>query len=243
MYRPANGIARLAVIALPAALLLAACSEEASDEVSFDEDGSATSALGEAILVDPDLAAQNQANSALAAGGPDAALPPELRTPEALARARAEALKMVGGPGSLKKAPTATEMAGELPADAAYSLARAAANLPGTGDCAAKAEYTMQWAAKLPEAFPVYPQGSVLEAAGTDAGPCSLRVVNFVTGLPLGEVIDFYYTRATNAGFSTQYLDDGETKILAGVKGDASYVIYARSLATGGTEVDISTGG
>ena len=81
------------------------------------------------------------------------------------------------------------------------------------------------------------------EAAGTDVAGCALRVVNFVTPVPLGEVMDFYFTRARNAGFSAQLvLQDGDT-VLAGVKGRASYVVYARRLRTGATEVDLVTSG
>jgi hypothetical protein len=101
----------------------------------------------------------------------------------------------------------------------------------------------MQWAARLPAAFPVYPRGAVQEAAGTDASGCSLRVVNFVTPVPLGEVMDFYYSRARAAGFSAQrVLQDGDN-VLGGVKGASSYVVYARRLPSGNTEVDLVTSG
>ena len=78
---------------------------------------------------------------------------------------------------------------------------------------------------------------------GTDDSGCSLRVVNFVTPVPLGEVMDFYYSRARVAGFSAQrVLQDGDD-VLGGVKGGASYVVYARRLPSGNTEVDLITSG
>ena len=144
----------------------------------------------------------------------------------------------------MKKAPEPREVEWPLPAGAALTAAARAAAAPRADiDCAERAEYTMQWAARLPDAFPVYPRGAVQEAAGTNEGGCSLRVVNFVTPVPLGEVMDFYVTRAAEAGFSTErVLQDGDD-VLSGVKGAASYVIYARRSSSGNTEVDLVTSG
>ena len=243
-------LTRLAALALSPALLLAACGgSDEGTQASADSDAALAAALGDQIMVDPDLAGQNRANSAVSANIGNGELPPEMRSPEAIARARAEALKLVGGPGGMKKAPAAIESSGKLPADAAYSIAARAAANPGNEDCtkaidyANPADYTTLWAAKLPATFPVYPQGSVQEAAGTDTGACALRVVSFITPVPLGEVIDFYYTRAAAGGFKTQHLQDGDDDVLGGVKGKQSFTVYARKLPTGLTEVDLVTSG
>jgi len=237
--------ARLAIAALPMALVLAACGGKGEQAAPApEEDGAVSSALGDQIMVDPDLAGQNRANSAVSASQGETALPPELRSPEAIARARAEALKLLGGSGKLKKAPEAVEVGGDSPAAATLTAAARAAAAPGGNvNCAEKAEYTMQWAAKLPAAFPVYPQGAVQEAAGTDQGGCSLRVVNYVTPVALGDVIDFYFTRASAEGFTAKRVREGGDDVLGGVKGQASYVVYARRLPSGGTEVDLITSG
>jgi hypothetical protein len=100
-----------------------------------------------------------------------------------------------------------------------------------------------EWAALLPQPFPVYPRGAVQEAAGTDAAGCALRVVSFVTPVPLGEVMDFYFTRARTAGFSAQRLLNEGDDVLAGVNGTASCVAFARRLPSGNTEVDLVTSG
>ena len=238
-------ITRFASLALAPALFLAACGDgDDAAEIDAESDAALASALGDEIMVDPDLAGTNRANSAVSASLRDGALPPEMRSPEAVARARADALRLVGGPGSLKKAPEAREVSGSLPEEAALTAAARAAAAPGDNiNCADKAEYTIQWAAKLPETFPVYPQGAVQEAAGSDEGPCALRVVNYVTAVPLGEVIDFYYTRAADAGYTTQRVREGSDDVLGGVKGKSSYVVYARKLPSGSTEVDLITNG
>jgi hypothetical protein len=236
---------RLAALALAPALLLAACggSKEEAENAKPDGDAAASSALGDQIMVDPDLATQNQANSAVGANYANGELPPEMKSPEAISRARAAAINLLGGPGKVRKAPQAMAVSGKLPADSAYSTAAQIAARPGNGDCTSKVDYTAQWAAKLPAAFPVYPQGAVQEAAGTDDGGCSLRVVTFLTPVPLGDVVDFYYTRAANAGYTLQHLKDGDDDVLAGTKGTASMTVYARQNASGTTEVDLAASG
>ena len=234
------------ILAASAALTLAGCGwfGGGDKEAAREEDPATTEALGDQIMYDPDLAGQNRADSAASVPSGDGSVPTVEGGAEAVAAARSDALRLVGGAGRMQKAPDAREVAGALPADAALTAAARAAQAPGgRGDCAAKVAYTMAWAAKLPAAFPVYPRGAVQEAAGTDTSGCSLRVINFVTPVPLGEVMDFYYSRARTAGFSTQrVLQDGDD-VLGGVKGAASYVVYARHLPSGNTEVDLVTSG
>ena len=237
---------RPGLLAASAALLLAGCGwfGDDADEPVSEEDPALTGALNDPITTDPDLAGQNRADSAVFVPSGDGSVPTVDNNAEAIAAARADALRIVGGPGRMQKAPQPEEVAGKLPDAAALTAAARAAAAPGgNGDCAGRAQYTMQWAARLPAPFPVYPRGAVQEAAGTDASGCSLRVVNFVTPVPLGEVMDFYYSRARAAGFSTQrVLQDGDD-VLGGVKGRASYVVYARRLPSGNTEVDLVTSG
>ena len=234
------------ILVASAALLLAGCGWFGSDaeEPVREEDPATTGALGDQIMYDPDLAGQNRADSAAFVPSGDGSVPTVDGGAEAIAAARADALRIVGGPGKMQKAPAPQEVAGALPTDSRLTAAaRAAASPGGNGDCAARAQYTMQWAARLPAAFPVYPRGAVQEAAGSDASGCSLRVVNFVTPVPLGEVMDFYFSRARAAGFSAQrVLQDGDD-VLGGVKGAASYVVYARRLPSGNTEIDLVTNG
>jgi hypothetical protein len=225
-------------------LLLAGCGGGEAGENAPDDDPALRAALGEQIMVDPDLVGQNRANSAASLGSQDGSLPTIDRGSQAIAAARAEALRQVGGAGKMRNAPEGREVAGHLPEGSALTAAARAAAAPDSrGECAERVQYTMQWAARLPAAFPVYPHGAVQEAAGTDSDGCSLRVVNFITPVPLGEVMDFYFTRARAAGFSAErILQDGDD-VLAGARGNSSYVVYARRMADGNTEVDLVTGG
>lgn len=235
---------RRTVYLLAAALSLAACGSKDEPAKPAADDPAMAGALGDQVLTDPDLAGENGANRAASMPSGAGAVPAADMSAEALAAARGGALKLVGGPGAMKKAPEAREVKGALPADSQLTAAaRAAASPGGQGDCSAQAKYTAAWAAKLPEPFPVYPKGAVQEAAGTDEGACALRVVNFLTPVPVAEVIDFYYTRARAAGYSAEHVRQSGEDQIGGTKGAASFVVYARALPSGGSSVDLVTNG
>ena len=237
-------MSRRSVFLLAPLLVLAACNGKDQPAKPANDDPAMAGALNGQVLTDPDLAGENGANRAASLQTGDGTVPAADMSPEALAEARSAALKIVGGPGAMKKAPAAREVKGTLPADSQLTVAARAATGPnGSNGCAAKVQYTAAWAAKLPGAFPVFPKGAVQEAAGTDDGGCALRTVNFISPVPVAEVIDFYYTRAQAAGYSAQHLKDGADDILSGVKGSASYVVMARDLPNGGSSVDLVTNG
>lgn len=234
-----------ATVALCGALPLGGCSDdEAVSETVVEQDPALSAALDEPLMTDPDLVGQNRANSAASLPPQRGYLPTVDNGPERVSAARAEALELVGGPGKMADAPEAREVAGALPAEAALTAAARAAVAPG-GDrnCATQVSYTMQWAALLPATFPVYPQGAVQEAAGTDTGGCALRVISFVTPVPIDDVIDFYFTRAKDAGYSAERVLQNGYDVLAGVKGGAAYVVYARRMPSGNTEIDLVVSG
>lgn len=235
-FRPAISVAILPL------MMLAACGGNADDAPSDGEVDPATqAALNDPIMVDPDLAGQNEASAALTGGG--ASLPAELTTPSAIQGAKEEAMALVGGSVYLKPAPKAKVVAGEIPETAVLTAASRAAVLPNGTDCAAAVEYSAAWAARLPVIFPVYPRGSTQEAAGTDKGQCSLRVVNFLTPVGLDDVLSFYHSRAVNGGYTSEHLKVGIDNIISGTKGASSFVVYARKQANGLTDVDLVTSG
>ena len=143
----------------------------------------------------------------------------------------------------MRSAPAPSRMAVTPPAGARLRVSTLAAAAATLQDCAAKLEYTAAWAAKLPVAFPVYPRGAVQEAAGTEVAGCSLRAVKFQTPVPVGDVIDFYFSQARKAGFSaTHVVEDGDD-VLAGTRGPASFTVHARNLPSGASEVDLIISG
>lgn len=242
MQSPARSVpTRFIIAGLTGALLLAGCGkgeDAAKAKAKAEGDPAVSGALGDQIMVDPELAGQQGGG---ASGKIE--LPPEQRTPEAIAAAKAEAAKLVGG--ALQSAP-APGAAGDLVAleqNAATAAQVAAAAKTGNVDCAGKVQYSANWVTSLPGALAVYPKGAVQDAAGTDADGCRLRVVSFVTPVATGDVIDFYYTRLRAEGYEAKHQRNGNDSVLGGGKGSAAYVIYARKLENGLTEVDLVASG
>lgn len=210
-----------------------------------DGDPLMTSVLAGPIMADPDLVHLDAVNQAVSLTPLNGSIPLPDSGLGALTAARAEAREMVGGHAMMRSAPEAEEIAGELPAKATLSVLARAASAGGAAieNCVALAEFSAIWAARMPEALPVYPRGAVHEAAGTNAAGCALRAVNFTTPVPRQEVIDFYYTRAANAGYSAQRRLQGGYDILTGTRDGAGYMVFARSLPADRTEIDLVTAG
>lgn len=235
-------IATTACLILPLALLAACGGEPAEGDPMAGEDPAASEALNDQIMVDPDLANQNEANAALT-GAAGRTLPPENATPEAIAAAREEAVALVGGGSNLAAPAAPKQVDGDIPESATLTAAARAALSGNVGNCAEMVEYSTAWAARLPASLPVYPRGATQEAAGTNKDGCALRVVNFLTPVPLDDVLAFYNTRARSNGYSVEHLLKDGDNILSGTKGSASYVVYARRLPAGITEVDLVVNG
>lgn len=221
---------------------LAACGDSAGEGEGGATDPTSEQALNDQIMVDPDLANQNEGNAALTGGG-DQTIPPENMTPEAIQAAKDAAFALVGGSDGLKELPAPKQYGAEIPETAGLTAAARAAATPGGTDCAAGVEYSAAWAAKLPAIFPVYPRGTTKEAAGNDNGNCSLRVVSYLTPVPLDDVLTFYYSRATTGGYSAEHATAAGDNIISGKKGNASFVVYGRRLSSGLTQIELVTGG
>jgi len=237
---------RAAAALAAATLLLAGCqsrtepAEDGDDAALFDDgqDAAVTGVLADNILVDPDLGDQSNRNAAIAPVGEDA-VPSETLPAGALAAQR-DAAKVRIGPRGLMHAPAARTdaAAGRGPTLGAIAAAR-----PHAADCADKIAYRMDWASRMPAPFAVYPRANLKEAAGVETAQCDIRAVNFTTAVPVGEVIDFYYTLARRAGYSAQHETSGDEHVLGGgTPGQRqAYVVFARPRANGGSDVDIVT--
>ena len=165
-------------------------------------------------------------------------------SPEAIAAAQAQAKEIAGGDAQWRTAPEARVASGDLPADSILNQALAGANTGDSqADCASAAEFGNEWASRLPETFPVYPGAAVTEAAGTDAGGCNLRVVNFMTAVSKAEVMNFYYTLAANEGYSTQRVSAGGEDTLGGSMAGSQFVVVGRERAGGGADFDLIVSG
>lgn len=231
---------RLMALGLAGTLMLAGCNSDKKQPQGAETDPAMSGALGDQIMVDPDMTGQDGA--ALAVNDGRIALPPEQRSPEAIAAAKEEAARAVGG--RISAAPQAQSGGAAGLTEAAATAAQVAQESKAAHtDCAGKVAYSNTWAAKLPAEIPVYPRGAVQEAAGTDSNGCALRVVNYATPVPPEDVVNFYYTMAKKAGYGTDHRLDGKDHVIGGSKGGKAYVVYARKLDGGLTEVDLVTSG
>ena len=226
--------------ALAPMLLLAACGDSADEDSQNAADPMSEQAVNDQIMVDPDLANQNEGNAALTGTG-NGTIPAENRTPEAIADAKNKAFALVGGSAGMRDLPKPKQYRDRIPEGSALTAAAKAAAQPDGAKCAENVEYSAAWAARLPATFPVYPRGSTKEAAGTDTGDCMLRVVNFLSPVPLEDVLAFYYSRARTAGYTVEHALAGGDNIVSGTKGSGSFVVYGRRLSSGLTEIDLIT--
>ena len=208
---PSRTVMLFRLTAASAALALAACGQGsvANNTTAFnDADPALRSAIEDQILTDPNL---NQQSNRLAVRPPD--LP-----------VRAEYPPMDPRP-ELRRASGGTVPAGPAPT---------------RGGCGAgqadSFRYGMEWADRLPAAFPAYPGGRVTEAAGQESGECRVRVVTFRTADPWQRVLDWYRERAVRAGYSAEHQSRGRDHVLGGVNQTAAYYLIVTPVE-GGSEV------
>ncbi|GAA0323612.1 hypothetical protein GCM10009087_37390 [Sphingomonas oligophenolica] len=244
----------LMALALPVAL--AACGQRSDGDRNLDtldnelvDSNSATSrdpalmsALHDQIMVDPTLAQQAN-NDAVRppaqpySGGvpPDGVAVPPSGAAAGKAIATGENLKPVPAPGASCPQCTAARESLTLGALASRQKDKR------TRNCAGSMRYSARWAERLPADLPLYPDARVSEAAGSDGGGCALRAVSFASSASLQTVLDWYYTRATRAGYSAEHQADGREHVLGGTRDrdDGAFALFLTSRADGGTDVDL----
>ena len=232
-------------MALAAALLLAGCGGAERAIEAPDDDPAVNEALAGQLMSDPDLVTMSGSDTALSGGNPIwAGMPPFERGEREVAAAREDAARLAGG--TVRPAPDPQDGDDSISpfARSATALQFASATGRNGAQCANGLHYSAAWAAKLPPPLSVYPRAHVQEAAGIDHSGCRMRVVNFVTPVAPGDVIDFYYTRLRAAGFGADHHAASEMRLLRGANTRQVYAILARSRDDGLTEVDLAvTGG
>jgi hypothetical protein len=196
-------------------------------------DPALTAALADQIMVDPQLAQSSNGN---------AVRPPPRPDSGAVAPDGVATRTDPTDPATLKKAPAADGNCPECQAAKGAltlgALAERQANARSAA-CAAAIGYSAGWANRLPAALPLYPDARLSEAAGADRNGCRLRVVSFTSNAGVDRLIDYYYTKATAAGYSAGHRTDGTQHVLGGTHGDDAYVVYVSARAGGGSEVDL----
>ena len=233
----------LATFGAAATLGLAACGDDKAQRVvGQGADPLLAHALAGLLMADPDLASRNQALAAISGGGPEVAEFPLIESgAEVVAAAKVEAQRLAGG--KIASAPFPSEGSNQVLHDAVTAAQRAAAVKGPGSNCGAQASYDMAWSLRLPQAFPIYPRGHLIEAAGNDGNGCHLRVVRFVTPVDPVAVIDFYHTLALAAHYDARHQQADGRELLEGNKGATAYAVQARVRNDGLTEADIVVNG
>jgi hypothetical protein len=243
-------------ILMGSAMLMAgtmtACNRGERAELQAQDDGIASndpavrSALEDQIMVDPALTGQANRNSASAGDRPVDGGVPAARGGGSPREAMAEARSSVGGrllplprPVQLDRDCTDCAARGGRPA----TIGELAQQQSG-GRCGGQLSYSMEWARRLPAAFPVYPRAALSEAAGVAGSSCNVRVVSFTSRARMTDVLAWYYTRGVRAGYSAEHAVSGEDHYVGGTSGNNAFVVIARTGSGGITEVDlVATGG
>ena len=237
-------------------LALAACGTKPAPESNIDSldaelAGNATNtsdpairaALQDQIMVDPALSGQSNADAIRPPQQPySGALPPD-----SVAGSKNDGTLTASGSSSSGGSKPAPAPSGDCPqckvrndSVTLGALARRQADRRTAG-CARNLQYSTGWAQRLPADLPLYPDARVDEAAGAAANGCALRVVSFSTGASIQTVLDYYYGRATAAGYSAEHQADDGQHVMGGTRGrdGAAYVIYLETRGDGRTEVDL----
>jgi hypothetical protein len=248
---------RMRALLLLMLCLTAACSDGPEEGVAapgsglIDSDPVIARALHDPLMSDPDLASRNEANAAL--GAPDSHALPVLPSTSADASAAREAMRLellATGPipdlplppgeeededeEEAKPAPPIFQPMGPMapPADLLAAL-----GLPAS--CAARLNEDFALAASLPAAAALPPQGMVIQAGGSEAAGCRLRIIRYVSAAPLIDVLHYHYARATRAGLTGRRQAVPADMIIAQGKGAERLVVEARRAAHGMTGVTL----
>ena len=238
-------MARILPFAAPtlALLALAGCGGQAPeknlarlDQELIDGDNAVdpalASALEDQIMVDPALTAQ--------ANG-DAVRPPSraYSAPVPADNVADAAQPAAPDPSKLMATPPPTRGNAIDRAEASMTLGELAEAQGGSPGCAAKVQYSTAWANRLPQQLPLHPQARVSEAAGVDSAACAMRVVSFSVPAALQPTMDWYYTKAKQAGFTAEHQAQGDAHSLGGTGGPYAYIVFLSPRSDGGTDVDL----
>ncbi|MEG3176256.1 hypothetical protein U1872_08455 [Sphingomonas sp. RB3P16] len=209
-------------------------------------DPAMTAALHDQIMVDPALAQHSNADTVRPPAEPySGGVPPVTiaQTPGSTASADGSAGTATSQTIKAAPAPASKDCPSCKTARESLTLGALAKRQSDrrTSNCAGALRYSADWATRLPADVPLYPGARVVEAAGANSADCRLRAVSFATGAPLKTVIDWYYTRVTNGGFSAERQSDGAEHTLGGTRArdNGAYVLFLTARRDGGTDVDL----
>lgn len=246
-------LGRYAVLAqLLGALLLGACDRADDGARQLDaldaeltggdasgarRDPALMSALHDQIMVDPNLVGQANLDAVRPPATPYAA-PLPADTPVVGAsdgRSVSTSETLTAAPKPVANCP---ECAARREALTLGGLAARQAD-KSTRGCARAIGYSAHWAEKLPADFPLYHDARVSEAAGNQAGGCSLRIVSFASAVSPQVIVDYYYSRARHAGYTAEHRADSFGHVIIATRKTAAVVVFVSPREDHGSDVDL----
>lgn len=218
--------------ALLIALVVAASGCARSDPVAPQAvtDPAVAQAVIAPLLTDPDLVSLDNRFAVMSDPGPlDASLPPDDFAPQTITAARTEAAQLIGGaaPVAVAQGEGCAGCSGALLAERALVLGPA---------CAENLQEDLDWALRLPDDLPVFPKAHLREAVGGEGGACPLSGASFTAPVPAAQVLSFYGTIATRAGFSLRRAGSAG---LVGTRGSSRMAVLVRPLPGGLSQFDL----
>lgn len=223
------------------AVALAGCGGGNTAADQKQGDAALSAVLDDPIMVEPDLGSMDQSRAGLTAGEPGGtAVPLVDRSDAAVAAARGDALRLVGGKIDVLPSAESTEVAS--PALLAVTAEQLAAALPGVRlDCVKAMRYGMAWAARFPDVIAPYPRSNALEAAGVDSAGCRVRVALFVTPVGKQDVIGFFHARLRASGTKPRFEESNGTSLLTATSQVSARLVRVREREDGLVEVALAT--
>ena len=199
-----------------------------------------TQALNQQIMIDPDLAAYNEANAALS-GGIDHTFPAIDNSKATVARALEKASRDIGQSLDVDLLPQAdaAEAISGMDVLTAHGMATA---LGIPGDCAKNAEYSIAWAAKLGSKLRPFPLANTLQSAGNSRGSCGFRWAQLISPVEAQLIAAYYWTLADKANFTPGYSASEEELRISWADADTRSVVLVRPRGNGLSDVFLIRG-
>jgi hypothetical protein len=212
-------------------LLAAACSQDgkdpAADAAVIAQDPVLARALHDPLMSDPDLASRNEANAAIGFAD-SSALPVIAATTERTEAAREAArLELLEG-GAIPDLPAPRKDARGKPLGPMAGRDDLLAAIGAPAGCAGRLREDYALAAALPAPAVLPPLAMVVQAGGSDAPGCRIRIIRYHTAAAPQDVLQYHYVTATRAGFTATRYAAPEDILAARDTGGQVLLIHVR---------------